>query len=269
MGYWIDVPGYVFMLKPMNSNGGEIVPMVAVGSCPTADFAGTWVTMQDSSTTSNYSTQGLVGTFNYTASTTTGSVGADKYTSAGATTTSSAQSLGALTCSGGVGTFPESGGGTPELYFTNAGGVIVRTHGGGNQQGIAAVPSTALTVSDFAGTYVGLSFDEGDTSRGANGGTRPVSVTLTAGGTGTGAIIDNVETNALSTTQTATLTLSQLSPAVNGALRMTIVGGSTENTVCAAAKAIAGTSQNVIFCAGASGGGGNTKLRSYLLTTKR
>ncbi len=270
--YALDVPGYVMMLKPMSDSGGEIIPMVATGSCPTADFAGTWVMMQDSNTSGNYSTQGLVGSFNYTSATNTGSVGATKYVADGTSSVGSTQSLGALTCTGGVGTFPASGGGTPEMYFTNGGGVIVRVEGGGQSQGIAAVPAAPLTLSSFAGTYVGLAFDEGDSSGATAGTTQPVSVTLDAAGVGTGAVISDVVNNTLSTTMSATIAVSQLSPAVNGALKMVLTptAGSPQTTVCAAASSLGGTSQNTIFCAGESpSDGSNAKLRSYLLVTKR
>lgn len=269
--YALDVPGYIMMLKPMSSSGGEIVPMVATGTCPSADFSAKWVIMQDSGTSSNYSTEGLVGSFSYATASTLGTVGATTYMSDGTSNSGSAQNLGVLTCSSGVGTFPVMNGSSPELYFTSAGGAIVRVaQGGGRVQAIAAVPSATLSISDFAGTYVGLAFDEGDTSDGAtNGGTKPVSATLNSSGTGTGAVITNVTNNTLSTTQTANLTLSQLSTAVDGVLKMTIDSGTAQSTVCVAAKAIGGTTQNVIFCSGASPGGGNTKLRSYLLVTKR
>jgi len=85
------------------------------------------------------------------------------------------------------------------MFFTTAGGVVVRISGTPSQA-IVAVPSAALTVASFAGTYVGLAFDEGDTSNGSAGSTQPVSVTLAAAGTGTGALITDVNTNALSTT---------------------------------------------------------------------
>ncbi len=266
----LDVPGYVLMLKPIGGQGGEIIPMVAVGSCPSADFSGAWVMMQDSSTTTDYTTQGLVGSFDYTQSSTTGSVGANKYLADGTTSAGSAQSIGALTCSGGVGTFPVMNSASPEMYFTNGGGAIVRVAPSvGEAQSIVMVPAAALTVSDFAGTYLGLAFDEGDTADGSGGSTQPVSVTLDAAGAGTGAVITDITNNTLSTTMTATVALSQLTSPVNGVLKMTLNSGSVQNTVCAAAKAIGGTTQNVIFCAGKSPSGANTKLRSYLLVTKR
>jgi hypothetical protein len=265
----IDVPGYVLMLKAIGSTGGEVVPMVATGTCPSADFAGTWVKMQDTSTTNNYSTDGLLGTFAYTHSGTSAALGANQYRFDGTSFTPGAQSLGAYTCSSGVGTLPNSGN-TAEMYFTSGGGAVVRVNSV-PAQAIAMVPSAALTVSSFAGTYVGLAFDEGDTSSSSAGSTLPISVTLAAAGTGTGAVITNVSTNALSTTQTATLVLSQLSPTVNGALKLAITPASSavQNTICAAATAIGGTTQNVIFCAGTSPSGTTAQLRSYLLVTKR
>jgi hypothetical protein len=268
--YALDIPGTVLLLKPMGSTGGEIIPMVATGTCPTSDYSGNWVTMQDSNTSGNYSTQGLAGTFSYTATTSTGSVGATTYLSSGSSSVGSAQSLGALTCSAGVGTFPTMNGDIPEMYFTSGGGAIVRVkQAGGQTQGIAMVSSAALTLSNFSGTYVGLVFDEGETSNGATGGsTQPISVTLNSAGTGTGALITDVTTNTLSTTQTATITLSQLSPSVNGLMKMTINGGSLQNTVCAAVERMGGSNQNGLFCAGPSNSGTN-KLFSYLLVTKR
>jgi hypothetical protein len=268
--YALDVPGYVFMLKPIGSQGGEIIPMVATGSCPSADFSGAWVMMQDSSTSTDYTTQGLVGSFNYTQSTTSGSVGATKYLSDGTSSSGSAQSVGTLTCTNGVGTFPVMNGASPEMYFTNGGGAIVHVVPSvGQTQSIVMVPSAALNVSDFAGTYIGLSFDEGDTTDGTGGSTLPISVTLNSAGTGTGAVITDVTNNTLSTTMTATLTLAQLAAPVNGVLKMTINSGVAQNTICSAAKAIGGTTQNVVFCAGKSPAGAATKLRSYLLVTKR
>ena len=40
--YGVDIPGVVFLLKPLEANS-EIVSMVSKGSCPTGDFNMNWI----------------------------------------------------------------------------------------------------------------------------------------------------------------------------------------------------------------------------------
>ncbi len=269
--YALDIPGYVLILKPIGSSGGDIIPMVAIGACPSADFNGAYVVMQDSNTgTPNYSTEGLVGTVAFTASNSSIAVNASTYTAAGGAGSGSSANTMTVTCSEGLGSVSGA-----EMMFTNAGsgGAIVHTGGGtSHSQAIILVPSVALTVSDFAGDYIGLAFDEGDNSTESGGSTKPLSATLVAAGTGTGAVMDDVVTGAASTTQTANLTFANLSTPVNGVALMTISGGGpTQSRVCVASKNVASSGQNVIFCSGPGMSGGavsSAKQASYLLVSK-
>jgi len=41
----LGVPGYAFMLRPMDSTNDQLIPMVVAGECPTSNLSGNWVTV--------------------------------------------------------------------------------------------------------------------------------------------------------------------------------------------------------------------------------
>jgi hypothetical protein len=126
------------------------------------------------------------------------------------------------------------------------------------------VNSAALTVSDFAGDYIGLYFDEGNTSDSGSsvsgGVTKAVSATLASGGTGTGAVLSDIVAGTRDSNQSASLTLANLSTPVNGIAKMTV---GSQSYICVAAK----SPSKMIFCASPSSNG-NQYLNSYLLVQK-
>ena len=162
--FGIDVPGYMFLLKPI-SDDSDIIPMVSAGDCPTEDFTANWiVTSIDEGSnfesdcflgSSDEATQGLdsLGTFSYTHSTSSGSL-PTKYDICG--TTLDSYSLGDFSCSGGKATIDDA-----NLYLTQVGGMLVKIDPDDavdeDHQIIVALPSQEIVdTNNFDGDYIGL-----------------------------------------------------------------------------------------------------------------
>ncbi|HUP57791.1 MAG TPA: hypothetical protein VM598_10090 [Bdellovibrionota bacterium] len=251
----LNVPGFVFLLKPLG-DGSPIIPMVPIGTCPSANMTANWILTETNSDISLNTTEGF-GTFTYTAS--TGAVALPtKYaidnTSLGAGT------IGTFTCSGGVGTL--SGG--EEMWFNPSGGAIV--HGGSGDIILAMTQATVGSAAALNGNYSGLVFS----NNGGGDDTFPVMGTL-SGGTGTFTQVTNVATGTLGT-ESATLSFSAVdSPSagfVDGNLAVT--ADATNPMQCMVTLNANGSGKNVIMCLGEEPGtaGGVNNVYTLLLVQR-
>ena len=122
-GYALNVPGYVFILKPIDPNSDQIIPMIKSGSCPTGNMSANWVMVKGTNVNGE-----VYGTFAFDATTQTASLPTqyDLSHSPGASYT-----LGSGTCKDGV---LSVGGG--DMFLTEGGGAIVHVNPGSNSDEI-------------------------------------------------------------------------------------------------------------------------------------
>lgn len=252
--YGLEVPGYVFLMKPLT--GEQLISMVVSGTCPTGDMAANWVmvNVRDGEDVTNYA---LGGIFNLDSTTSAASL-PNMYSATG--TNVSSESLGTGTCADGLMTV-----GTAEMFLTSSGGAIVNTNAANIASsdfvfGFAqvAVGSTANLNGDYAGVVYNDSATSGNKFM-------PVNLSCT-GGVCTGYEVTNVETGATST-DGVTLTLTSVDNPSTGFVLGTIQnigGGTTGNVICIFDTS---ASKTIGSCAGQDPGD-TTKLFNVLLASK-
>lgn len=258
--YALDVPGYVFVLKPIGS-GDQIIPMVVSGGCPTTDIDANWVKVNLDDTAdlvADAATMDIAGTFNYAVATSAPSL-PTRYDISGG-------SLGAGTipgsgsCSDGVMTI-----GTVEMFLTSNGGAIVNTNTSDPTQSEFIFGFGQKAISDnnsLDGEYSGLLFNG---SAVAGSQIQPVSLSCSAGVcTGTG--YDNVETGS-TTPGSVSITLNTPDVPSTGFITGTITDGTSGNIVCMFDINAVNSGKTIGSCAGQDPGD-NTKLFNVLLVSK-
>ncbi len=231
--YAVNIPGVVFLLKPIGGGENQIIPMVASGSCPTSDQNLNWVQMSNSHTID--SSTDVLGTYAFDFETNTPSL-PNKYNLAGGD--EGTGTISAISCSAGVATVSGGGGGGGgTMYLTASGGAIVKT----TNSTIMAMPSGSVSTSVLAGDYVGLVFSGGDD--------HPVNATMSSGSLTVASV--NADTGAAEGSITSTVIngFTENSPAA-GFLSGQFAAATSEKVVCMAQADVAGSGKNYIFCIG-------------------
>ena len=260
--YGLDVPGVVFLLKPLAANS-EIIPMVVSGSCPSGDSTMNWVmTKVDDGADAASSTQEAVGTAKFNAS----SGGLLSKTALDNSNITSGVGEGTLSfsCDAGKGTVT----GQAEMYLTAAGGAIVRTFGGdgsagGTDDGIILAMPGAQSISSGAadGDFVGLAFTSNETY--------PIKATLSGSAISVQQIDPDTGNNAGSVSDTVNIAAFD-SPST-GFVRGSLQSSANQKIMCTVNTNVASSGKSVIFCAGMDGdgaGGTADKLFNALLISK-
>jgi len=266
--YALNVPGYVMILKPIDAGDDQIIPMVAGGTCPTANFDANWIMVKvDPGMDVSRSDSDIFGTFNFDAATGTPSLPSvyalDQTGLVGG-------SMTAGNCAGGVMVVDNEA----EMYLTNNGGAIVRTglntplDATDDNFIFAFARETIGNVSNVAGDYAGLLFDAGQT---AGSQISPVSVTCDSAGACTGQMVTDIETNTLST-ESVTISLSSnvdvpSAGFITGTIADSAPGSVPGNLACTANVNALGSGKTVMSCAGQSPGD-VTKMFNILLVSK-
>lgn len=215
--YGIEVPGFAFFLKPVDSGDSEPIIMVNSGSCPTSNFNGNWIAGDFENGNNTDDTQDAFGTASFTINGASSSAVVTRRTFVtGGTLTNSSLSFNSTNCSGGV---LDAGGGVSK-YLTTAGAALVHT----SASKIFAAPagSSDVTQSAIADTYSGIAFD----SSGSVGSKQtPIKIVIpTAGTTGTGTEITDITTDATSSNAVRLTTFSAITGS-NGLFRVVAVQG--------------------------------------------
>ncbi len=242
LAYGIEVPGYVFVLKPMGS-GDQIIPMITAGSCPTTDFTANWV-MVNLNAGATVATTDMSGTFEYVAATSAVSL-PTKYNVSGTSNGAGTVGSGTGTCSNGIMNID----GTIDLFLTTSGGAIVNTDTvtSTNAEYVFAFTQRAISdINTMDGTYAGLVFND---SSSAGNKITPVKLVCAAGScTGNGyADIEAGTFNA----GTVTLNLQTPDTPSNGLVLGTISeGGPAGNVICTIDNNVGGTGRIIGSCAG-------------------
>lgn len=256
--FGLEVPGFALLIKPAGGDS-NLIPMVASGTCPTADFDANWLMVKRNSGTAadnqpSNATIDWYGTFNYATATGIASI-PTKYNltdAIGAITSLGSNGLPGATCSDGIMTVG-TGDSTATMYLTNAGAALV--HMIGSDGIIFGFPkSTITTASSLAASYAGLVFDSG-----ASSGSRifPVSVAVTESGgtlTGTATKLTDVVAGTTDAAQ-VTLSLTNMDTPTAGFMRGTVtMGGQSGAMACVAVKDAASSGKNLISCVAAKPG---------------
>ena len=284
--YGVDIPGVVFLLKPLEANS-EIVSMVSKGSCPTGDFNMNWIITGIESGTAfkkgcndgDPSVKGIdaLGTFSFTNSTQQG-VLPKKFDICG-NQFDDAFNLGTITCSAGIATPADES--QAKMYLTANGGAIVKVEddaGGADDDDdriIVALPVNTVVKASLADEYIGMIM--------MNNPGGQDSVHLIKASVDTDAVITfseiNPDTNEdiTSNFKDASATMTDINQPSTGFSRGTYTvkgsdgaGGyvtiSNKKVTCMSNQNINGTSKNFIFCVGEEGSA--DQMLNVLLVSK-
>ena len=260
----IDVPRYALLLSPMESGSDQVIPMVASGSCPTADFAANWVIVKKSnSSDATSSSRDFFGSYQYDASTSTATL-PSVHALDNAFTNIGANSLGASTCQDGIAQVSDA-----VMYLTTNGGAIVHTQVSNPSEAsfIFALAQKSITnVANFDGAYAGMVFD-GNFSAGAR--LIPAGMTCTSG-TCSGHLLSGAETGATASDPwTLALTNTVDSPSA-GLITGTLTDNGSANTgnvACMIDTDVLDTSKKIMSCVGQSPGD-NTQMVNAIFASK-
>ena len=265
--YALNVPGYTFVLKPLDSADDQIIPMVTGGECPTTDLDANWVMVKiETGADASGSTEGFYGTFNFDMAAGTPSL-PSMY--ALDQTSLVAGPMTGGTCADGIMLVD----GETEMYLTSNGGAIVRI--GLNTPDddtddnfiFGFAPESLGSISNMAGDYAGLLFDGSQVS---GSQITPVSVSCTANGNCTGNMVTDIETNTLSD-DTVTINLVTVDNPSDGFITGTIAvsapGSIMGNMACMANIDAQGTGKNIMSCVGQSPGDA-AQMFNVLLVSK-
>lgn len=259
IAYGLEVPGYVFILKPMGS-GDQIIPMIVGGTCPSSNISANWVKVNMSSG-ADLTTSDVAGTFNFDFATSAATLPA-RYKLGGSDLGSN--SVGSGTCANGIMTV----GGTAEMYLTSNGGAIVNTDvaNAANSEFIFGFAQAAIiSTSTLDGDYAGLVFTD---SAASGSKIEPVSMSCSSS-VCTGYTLTDVEAGTTSASGVK-LTLSTADTPSTGFVLGTIEqlsGGTTGNVVCMINKNAADSGKNIGSCVGQDPGD-TTKLFNVLFVSK-
>lgn len=271
--YALNVPGYVFFLKPIDPTSDQVIPMVASGSCPSADMNANWVNVNvEAGVSAADATSSMYGTFNFDVATGTPTLPS--------TYSLTQSSLGTDNLSGGTCTDGllilnnDLGVAETEAYLTTNGGAIVRTgidtpnDETDDTYIFGLAQETIADIANLADEYAGLLFDAGQP-----GGSQisPVSVSCNAAGACTGTIVTDIDANTLSTdTVSISLTTADNPEAgfITGTISVPSGGGTVPgNLTCIANINAQGSGKNILSCVGQSPED-NTQLFNVLLVSK-
>lgn len=263
--YALNVPGYVFILKPLDPNSDQLIPMVKSGSCPSTNVSANWVMVKaDSSADATDAGRDFYGTFAFDTGTQTASL-PSRYNFN--QTDLGSQALAAGSCSDGILTVSGA-----DMFLTDGAGAIVHlgvdtpADDTDDQIVFGFARQSVGSVSALDGNYAGLLFDGGGTT---GSKISPVAVSC-SGGSCTGNIVTDVDNNTLSA-DSVTITLSTADNPGTGFVTGTIddnqPGSSTGQLACMVNLDAQGSGKNIMSCAGQSPGS-NSELFNILLVSK-
>ena len=270
--YGIDVPGYVFLLKPLETDA-DIISMVASGECPTDDFSANWIVtsiedgqnFEDSCDATATNGVDALGTFIYDHSESLGSL-PTKYNICGDTLGS--YELGTFTCSSGLATIDDA-----DLYLTEMGGILVNINSDDDDDShiIVALPSNTIDdTADFDGDYIGLIL----TNDSSTSTTYPISATFESSTNQFTFDEIDPDTNEIITTNdvNGVSTFSSLNTPndgfISGTFYLDSATSDTYKLICSTSVDIFSTGKNFLFCIGQTPDSGSDNMFNALLISK-
>ncbi len=256
----LELPGYAFLLMPLDPNHDGIIPMLVSGGCPTTDQSLNWLIAQGYAGKDATEThRDFFGTYSYSIGTGTAYL-PSRYALEGLTElTDPPQPIQPGACDGSVMTMLDADDNSPlaDMWMTD-GGAMVRTYDDGGSQTILALPGDAVAANDLAGSYVGFHFssEDGEAPGEADSMTDsfPVTMTIDAAGQGTGAAYEDVTLGALVSDQ-VTVSLGDVNVPSDGWVTGHLGTPEGNGTLaCAAATGVGTAGQNILFCIGQNPG---------------
>ncbi|MCB0326812.1 MAG: hypothetical protein KDD52_04250 [Bdellovibrionales bacterium] len=244
--YAMDIPGFAFLVKPLD-NDGEVIPMVSMGNCPSADLALNWLIVQPrDGALADDSNQEWGGQFSFDQSAGTASVDSDFNLVDFSSTGNSPQSMPSVSCSNGFMEINDGMDHVADMWLTSEGGAIVATRDtmlDEKEQSILAIPQQDISISDLEGFFYGLVISDDNI--------QPVSVELNSQGEGSGQGYEDIETAELESGGGVSLDFSVNSSLGDGWISGTLSGeGQERNIACSAAADMGQLSQTILFCVG-------------------
>lgn len=277
----IEIPGFAFLLRPLDDSYNSVVPMLVEGDCPAADEDLNWMIAQGFGDKDPSSTEDdLFGTYRYDFTEHTAEVTA-RYALEGYTLQSEpAHSLVLAACDGGVMSIETEYSAAEELPPVNLwmvpGGAMIETFQRDNgeditKQTMLALHAEAITMDALSSqTFIGMHFGaptSADTElsgadEAAVGDIQEVQLVFDGGGVATASTITDVGTGALAEGG-ATLAVEALNTPSDGFFTGTISAGAglEANVACAVATGMGDADQTMLTCVGQSldeGGGAFT-----------
>lgn len=261
MAWALEVPGYAFMLKPMDDDSGQMIAMVESGSCPTADFDANWVIVKKSSDDNADSTErDFFGTFSYDADSDSATL-PSSFSLAGDFAQQEQGTVPDGTCSDGLMDMQEA-----VMYLTTNGGALVHTGIDDEEDSsiiFALAQSAISSFSTIDGNYAGMLFDDGMTD---GSKINPVSMSCTDGSC-VGTLVTDV---ANGTTSDDSVTISfdaqSIDTLATGFITGTITSDGTGNLACMVDDNAAGSGKTIVSCVGQSPGD-NSKMFNVMFVS--
>ena len=249
----LEIPGYAFLVKPMQADSDQIIAMVSAGSCPSGDFNANWVIVkQEVGRVTSDPEADYIGTFLYNADTSSPELPA-KYSLTDPTTNLGSYALGAGDCTDGILSVDSA-----TLYLTDNGGAIVHVTGQDqtseeDDSFIFALGQKAIVnISNLDGEYVGMIYDEI-----AEPGSKVLPVGMTCvTGTCTGSIVTNTETGETDANNSVTVVLTgTVDTPETGMITGTISDDTTTGALsCMADTNASGSGRKIVSCVGQAPG---------------
>ncbi len=256
----LEVPGYALLLRPIDDNGDQILPMVRAGECPTTDINANWVIVKkDSAAMADDADRDFFGQFNFDVSAGNATLPsrralANNFQDGGE------ESISGGTCANGLMNIVDT-----VMYLTSNGGAIVHTNINNPDDGsfIFALAQKAISnITNLDGNYAGMLFDDNSSS---GDKIEPVSMSCT-GGTCVGTIVTDITTGAVSA-ETVTLNLTGTPDLLGaGLVTGTITNGTSGNLACMADINVLDSGRKIVSCVGQSPGD-NSKMFNVLFVS--
>ena len=266
----IEVPGFAFMMRPVDAEHNSVIPMLVQDDCPQEDETLNWMvaqgfSIQDASSTAS----DFFGTYSYDYIEHTVELGTSYALEGHTALDDGGQVMTPDACSGGVMTFSMDGApveGLPpiNLWMVPGGGIVEIFHpsmdgSSVEKQTIFALHAEELSLSDLAGsTFIGMHFsaptaadlEQAEAGEIAIGQIREIEVLFDDSGVGSGAEIADVESGIYGDSA-GELVVEQLNYPGNGFFTATLNEDDFSGRVsCSMATGMGEAGQSMISCIG-------------------
>lgn len=270
VSYGFEIPGFFTLIQPFGADDGELLPMLVSGDCPVGDIDFNWIVTGYGGSNDLATAADLVGVANFDFGSSQFAITAQH--SLDGTDVTNPQMLPLSTCSTGFLQIDTGGGAMVDMWLSSTGGALVRTP---EETVILAMPAESFSASDLASKqFYGLVLDENQAESGDK--VQPVWVNFdNTGGAGNAGLWEDAENN-LRGAGTAELVVSQFDAPQTGFMQIGLSVDSTGdgafdqgggNMICQYKSNLAGSSKDMLFCAGHTGAD-TTKLFNVLLVSQ-
>jgi len=254
--YALDIPGFAFVLHPLDSESDDLHLMVAAGECPESAMDGNWVMVRDEENVPATDPEApFFGTFYFDPSTQVAKI-PSMYSLVDFAERGTTEPADGAECANGVVDLPDA-----DMFVTESGIMTVRLRAGdqGFNKFIFGVPNEQTDgLSALNGEYAGLAFNSRDET---GQKIMPVHTTCDAG-TCTGAEVTDIESGTVATDGTVEISLNEPNSPALGMVTGTITQVTKQETTdgqvtsshiaCAASTKVLDTDRTILSCVGMS-----------------